>query len=1141
MRPRNRNRSYEDSNLPVVAAVSQANPTFKINAKHCSHGAACPCFRKQPRRSAATGRGGYSGLAIIAVVLFSVIGARGQERRAAPTPQTAGEPVATTFEVIVTGSNIPTAEEVGPNPVDTYRPADIEKLGIRNATDLTTFLPQEAGGTTNLNISNGGDGTVQFNVRGLLAKETLVLVDGKRVAFGSLNGVGFGSGVDINLIPFPMIDHVDILKDGASAVYGSDAVAGVVNFFLIHKFRGLEIGGSYGNTNMGASNDMGEWEAWIKAGTGNDKTDIVVIADFWERTGGLFSRDRDLSSNAFQIPWGGGEFRNERFPGHIGRIPGFRLIPSMFFGPGGTPLPGVNTPLPHSAPNAATSPFYKIPFIPGVGIPRGPGVINPNAYPGAPGIIGPHAIQHFPQTGTDYKGGGDYFFLNFAAFTPALPPADRQSFYGSFMRDVCDKYLTVFADFKYVRSFFDASLAAVPFLPDPFKIPGTNIGLSLFFGGVSVPIQNPFNPFTVADATIPGFFPDGSGLPVTTGVQFRGINDTGPRHEKFTYYDYLFDVGLRGQLGEFGDYFKTWNWELGFRYSRNEGQNLSVGEVSAPGLREALLDTDPATAFDPFLNFNAHNTKAARQRVYVTLHNSGEYELPIGYATVNGDLFNLPAGPVSFALGSEYDAPRWTRDRDALNTTFESIGSTNGGSARVNRDVWSIYQEVRVPITSPTWNFPGFYSFEVDFAEREEWYSQNTSAVLPSGAFPFQPATHSQYNAQKPKVSVRWQPLDPKYIGALTLRGSYTEAFHAPALSEISPASTEGVDTIAFDPLTNQSYGFENRIIGNPNLKPEVAYEWSYGIVYSPKWLKGLTLSADWWHIDMRSIASLLGTQFTIDLNNPDLVIRGPPVIPGEPGPIILVIDPNENLTGAIFEGLDYEAIYILDSSIFGHGDFGRLTATVNGTWLSRAELQILPDTKRFGIAGEFIPPGFTLTSSLPWNRANFSLFYDGPNDTWMQGLDVGAVVHYTGQYEDDNLNLTTDFSTFAKPQTPRSGPKPWRARKVREWVTLDLLTSYTFNLAPPGLSEVPGFAKDGGKNVKMKDGKEKNVMPVSTAEHNPCGWRAWLNNTTITLGMQNVFDEDPPFVNSAFENGYDESLATIKGRFWYVQLKKRF
>src|SRR5262249_46628035 len=130
--------------------------------------------------------------------------------------------VATTAEmerVIVTGSNIPSAEEVGPNPVDTYRPADLEKLGVRNIADLVMFLPQEAGITQNQNVNSGGgiDGTVQLNVRGILTKETLVLVDGKRVAFGSLNPVGgSGGGVDINVLPFPMIDHIDILKDGAS-------------------------------------------------------------------------------------------------------------------------------------------------------------------------------------------------------------------------------------------------------------------------------------------------------------------------------------------------------------------------------------------------------------------------------------------------------------------------------------------------------------------------------------------------------------------------------------------------------------------------------------------------------------------------------------------------------------------------------------------------------------------------------------------------------------------------------------------------------------------------------------------------------------------------------------------------------------
>ena len=93
--------------------------------------------------------------------------------------------------VIVTGSNIPTAEETGPNPVDTYRPSDIERLGIRNSTDLQEFIPQEAGGTLNLNIVNGGDGTVQINLRGCLPKETLMLIDGKRVAHGSEAGAGF--------------------------------------------------------------------------------------------------------------------------------------------------------------------------------------------------------------------------------------------------------------------------------------------------------------------------------------------------------------------------------------------------------------------------------------------------------------------------------------------------------------------------------------------------------------------------------------------------------------------------------------------------------------------------------------------------------------------------------------------------------------------------------------------------------------------------------------------------------------------------------------------------------------------------------------------------------------------------------------
>ena len=196
---------------------------------------------------------------------------------------------------------------------------------------------------------------------------------------------------------------------------------------------------------------------------------------------------------------------------------------------------------------------------------------------------------------------------------------------------------------------------------------------------------------------------------------------------------------------------------------------------------------------------------------------------------------------------------------------------------------------------------------------------------------------HSEYNAQKPKVSVRWQPLDPKYIGALTLRGSYTEAFHAPTLAELTPASSQNFPIVA-DPFSTQTEPqIEERLLGNPTLHPEVAYEWTYGAVYSPKWVKGLTLSADWWHIDMRDIVTTLGAQTIITENQPptngastvtgpggSVVVRGPGTDPnGSRGQSSLVIDPNNNLSGAIFEGLDYEAIYILDSTIFGGGRFG--------------------------------------------------------------------------------------------------------------------------------------------------------------------------------------------------------------------------
>src|SRR5439155_21260903 len=265
---------------------------------------------------------------------------------------------------------------------------------------------QEMGSTINQNANGvgGGNGIVIPNLRGLLREETLVLIDGKRAAIiGSGGGVAAGAspgltGVDINLIPFPMIDHIDILKDGASAVYGSDAVAGVFNIFLKHKFRGLEIGASIGNTNLGSSNDARELETWMIAGTGDDKTDIVIIADAYDRAA-IYGRDRNITSNANQRAWGGFDNRSEDLPGRVSVIvnPGTEKEEKKFY----QLLPGITTHTPHSFPNVAANPQYI--DISSPAVPQG---------------------LRYPN--------GNFQFYNLAAVTATIPSAVRQSHYGYF-------------------------------------------------------------------------------------------------------------------------------------------------------------------------------------------------------------------------------------------------------------------------------------------------------------------------------------------------------------------------------------------------------------------------------------------------------------------------------------------------------------------------------------------------------------------------------------------------------------------------------------------------------------------------------------------------------------------------------------
>ena len=952
------------------------------------------------------------GLAIIASLFSPVLPALAQD--VAPTPQTAVQASAITDEIIVTGSNIPTAEEVGPQPVDTYRRDDIFRLGVRSATDFIQKLPVVNGVSINENVNLFGDGHVEIDLRGIGPRETLVLQDARRLApVGFAGEVGFtGATVDFNMIPLGLIDHIDILKDGGSSIYGSDAVAGVVNVWLIHKFRGVEVYSSYGNTNLGASNDQGEELTYLLAGTSGDRTDIVVYAELYNRAA-ILGRDR-----------------------------------------------------------------------------------------------GPNSSQ------------ADVF--------PLMAPVDREYLYGSLDHKFFDQNLELFADFKYVRGFWGGALPQVE-VGDVFTDATHPFGISP--EGISVPIQNPFNPFTKADYTSSGGadpnFPETQisavppGTQLTTGVHY---SPAGLRTDKITTHNYEFTGGLKGNLGEFGDYFKTWQWESGFRYNEDSRTERIGGIVNNNALRAALLDTNPATAFNPF----GQNSPAVIDKIFVTTHRLGTASLILEDLKLYGELWNLPAGPVSFAIGSEHRTEHINDQPDALAASGQASG---GGDfifiptktnlpTKGSRDVWSIYWEVRVPVTSPTWNVPGLHSLELGYQERFDYYSDFGST-------------------EKPKFFLRWQPID----SSLTLRATYNEAYRAPTLGELftsqaqifalfeDPATVLPGDPhgrMPGTPLTPPGTPIKETIGGNPNLTPEVAYEWTYGVVWTPaKLIKGLTLSADFYHIDVRNVLLALTAHGIVDVNfstSTGTLPNGAPaggffsdLIQRDPvtGAILNVTNTLQNESRIITEGLDYQASYQLDSSIFGHGNVGTFTFTFNGNYLARWSHQIIPQGRKENLDGVFIGPR---RGALPKNRWYASLFYD------LGGLDAGATVHFVGQMEDGN---------------PIGGVSAFN-RKIREWTTLDLIINYTFNLPQPVTDHVPGYARDGGKSAEMKDRNGKNVTPVSTAEYNPGGWRAWLNHTTITLGMNNVFDSDPPFA-SLPEYGYDEWHANVRGRIWYVALKKRF
>ena len=342
---------------------------------------------------------GFVRIACVAAVGLPLIIASSAFGQAGVQPA-AGAPTTGAAEaerVIVTGSNIPTAEEVGPNPVLALNRDLIEKSGERQAAELLRDLPiANANGVPISNNATGfTPGAASISLRGFTPEATLVLIDGRRVTPYPLGTGGTTSFQDLFTIPLSAVQSIEILKDGASTTYGADAVAGVVNLKFWKDYRGVQVTLNYGNT---LDKDAAIYQGDVLFGIGDDKTSISGDIFFYHHNS-LFNRDRGNSANPPFLSTNSSPLN-------------LQLADAVVVAAGG-------------APNVGTSPvgFGHAPFFTN-------GLRRPNAY--------------------IYTAGRSSFF-NFNAFSGSYPEQERYGGYVAFNHKVCEDMVQIYGDFYYTK------------------------------------------------------------------------------------------------------------------------------------------------------------------------------------------------------------------------------------------------------------------------------------------------------------------------------------------------------------------------------------------------------------------------------------------------------------------------------------------------------------------------------------------------------------------------------------------------------------------------------------------------------------------------------------------------------------------
>jgi iron complex outermembrane recepter protein len=597
---------------------------------------------------------------------------------ALPTSTPINETTAEAERVIVTGSNIPTAAEVGPNPVQTLDRNVIDKSGERTVEDLVRDLPVAGPqGVPSFNGANAATaGASSISLRGFDPSDTLVLIDGRRVAAYPVGASGTQPFVDLNSIPRAAIDSIEILKDSASSIYGADAVAGVVNFKLRHDYEGAETTVEYGNT---TNRDSGEYSASLIFGASNadHSSNITGILNFYHRNS-IFDRDRAFSSKGLSV--NSSPFNLE-------------LSAPAVIAAGGTPPSSADT-------FRAHSPFFSNGLAPA----------------------------------SSYTYGGTSFY-NFENSRGAVPDSER---YGGLLNAdhrIFGEQLVIYADLLYQNVQTHSELAPTstsafeqpghPILAIPPHSPGAVLGgPSYEETGLPFGAYNPFNPFQQ----------------IISGNTRGRLAEFGNRLFDNETDAFFSSLGLKGDKlfdGNWGyyasyRYSRIENTSVQKEASATRFNRIlnAADPIFDPRSPEYIGTTVPYNPFGdyrvPIPSNTASIDYAAIYPKEIDTSSLGTLDLNI-YTT---ELFHLPAGGVGLAFGGQFRSETLRQRPDQLAISGDILGSPPATFTNADRSIYAFYAEASVPVFSPTYAITGFHSLEFTGSARYEQFLDNNSNVL---------------------------------------------------------------------------------------------------------------------------------------------------------------------------------------------------------------------------------------------------------------------------------------------------------------------------------------------------------------------------------------------------------------------------